>query len=172
MLCNIRSALPTTTALPTTHRFSNASRSVCIGMVSLFILTIISYTSEIALFMEELASVEVSHLSGNLADWKGVNISSEQEARIFEIKLLPNILLAGLPQIAHRLLEMLFINTFLRSRCPLFSGRSVWTPLVLMSLDLFLSNSGWALSSKDTLFVDVQQEPLACKASFVGVWQG
>ena len=111
-------------------------------------LMIISYTSDIALFIEELASEEFSHLSGNLVDWISVNISSEQEARIFEIRLLPNILLAGLPQIAHRLLEMLFIDTFLLSRCLLFTGRSAWTSLALMSLHLLLCNSRWAFSSK------------------------
>jgi hypothetical protein len=109
---------------------------------------IISYTSDIALCIEELPSEEFSHLSGDLVDWRSVNISSEQEARIFEIRLLPSILLAGLPQIAQRLLEMLFIGTFLCSRCSLFTGRSVWTPLALLSVHLLLFNSRCAFSSK------------------------
>lgn len=85
----------------------------------------ISYTWEIAFLTDELASEEASHLSSDPVDWTSVKISSEQETRIFDIRLLPIKLLVGMPHTAHRLLEIRSINTFLCSRYSLFPGRSV-----------------------------------------------
>lgn len=101
-----------------------------------------SYTWEIASFMEGLASQEGLQLSVNLVHWRSDKISSEQETMIFDIRFLLDKLLSGTPQIARRLVEIRSMH----SRCPLSDVLSVWTPIVLISLHIVLLGSKWAFS--------------------------
>ena len=109
-------------------------------------LTNMSYTWEIASFMEELASEEVWQLSVNLVHWRSDKISSEQETMIFDIRFLLDKLLLAMPQIARRLLEIRSTDIFLHSRCPLSDVLSVWTPISLISLHIMLLGSQWVFS--------------------------
>ena len=105
-----------------------------------------SYTWEIASFMEELGSEEGSQLSDNLVHWRSDKISSEQETMIFDIKFLLDKLLGDMPHIARRLLEIRSTNTLLHSRCSLSDVLSVCTPIALISLHVMLLGSKWVFS--------------------------
>lgn len=94
----------------------------------------VSYSWEIASFMEEIAWEEGSQLSDNLVCWRSDKISSEQETLIFDTKFLLDKLLGDMPHIARRLPDIRSTNNFLQSRCSLSDVLSVWTPIALISL--------------------------------------
>jgi len=106
-----------------------------------FLLTLMnmSYTWEMASFMEELASEEVSQLSDDLVHCRSDKIPSEQETTIFDIRFLLDKLLG--PQVARRFLEMRSTSTLLHSRRSLSDVLSVWTPIALISLHVMLLGS-------------------------------
>ena len=132
--------------IPTVEMYISANRNREGAFYITLTLTNMSYTWEIASFMEELASEEVWQLSVNLVHWRSDKISSEQETMIFDIRFLLDKLLVAMPQIARRLLEIRSADIFLHSRCPLSDVLSVWTPISLISLHIMLLGSKWVFS--------------------------
>ena len=132
--------------IPTVEMYISANRNREGAFYIILTLTNMSYTWEIASFMDELASEEVWQLSVNLVHWRSDKISSEQETMIFDIRFLLDKLLLAMPQIARRLLEIRSTDIFLHSRCPLSDVLSVWTPISLISLHIMLLGSQWVFS--------------------------
>ena len=132
--------------IPTVEMYISANRNREGAFYITLTLTNMSYTWEIASFMDELASEEVWQLSVNLVHWRSDKISSEQETMIFDIRFLLDKLLLAMPQIARRLLEIRSADIFLHSRCPLSDVLSVWTPISLISLHIMLLGSQWVFS--------------------------